>query len=360
MNKLLIAGISFVALVSLIVVSVPNSIFTAFGPGEGELSQITLPQGFSIEVFADVPGARSLEYVNETLFVGTRDDTVYAVTDGEVRTVLEGLTSPNGVAVKNGDLYVAEIHRLLRYDDIITQLDDPGEPVVIREFPDERSHGWKFIRIDGSRVYVPVGAPCNICDPDEPFATITRMDLDGSAYEIYARGVRNTVGFDFHPETGDLWFTDNGRDWLGDNRPPDELNHAPRSGMDFGYPHCHGEDIEDPEFGQDCSAFTPPVVELGPHVAALRMRFYPRTIFPESYRGMILIAEHGSWHRDVPIGYRVMIVDPKEGTYEPFATGWLQGSKSWGRPVDVEMMPDGSLLISDDKAGKVYRVAYAG
>jgi glucose/arabinose dehydrogenase len=235
---------------------------------------------------------------------------------------------------------------------------------VYDRLPSETSHGWKFIRFgpDG-KLYVPVGAPCNICEVEPPFASILRMNLDGSDVETFASGVRNTVGFDWHPLTQELWFTDNGRDWLGDNLPPDELNHAPVKGLFFGYPYYHGKDIIDPDLGQKANDrdFTPPVQELGPHVAALGMRFYTGTMFPEDYRNQILIAEHGSWNRTIPIGYRLTLVRLDGDTsvsYEVFADGWLQGDRPWGRPVDVQQLPDGSLFVSDDYAGAIYRIVY--
>jgi glucose/arabinose dehydrogenase len=270
------------------------------------------------------------------------------------------------VAVRGGSLYVAEIHRVIRYDDIENRLDKPPAPVVVNDsFPDDRHHGWKFIAFgpDG-KLYVPIGAPCNICEHrDKRYASITRMNPDGTGFEIFARGIRNTVGFDWHPRTKELWLTDNGRDWMGDDIPPDELNHAPRKGMHFGFPYCHGKNIPDPEFGKTrgCDQFVAPAMELGPHVAALGMRFYTGKMFPAEYRGQIFIAEHGSWNRTVPIGYRVMMVS-LEGSratkYEVFAEGWLQNEEPWGRPVDVLQMPDGALLISDDHAGAIYRISY--
>ncbi len=340
------------------------------------LHKIRLPKGFSIELYATgVPDARSLALSpSGVLYVGSRGKgNVYAVvdTDGDhhadrVYVIASGLMMPNGVAYRNGSLYVAEVHRILRFDDIDRHLDDPPKPVVIRDdLPRERWHGWKYIRFgpDGW-LYVPIGAPCNVCEREDPrFATISRMKPDGSKFEIFARGVRNSVGFDWDPATGDLWFTDNGRDWLGDDLPPDELNHAPRPGLHFGFPYCHGGDIPDPEFGskRDCKAFVPPAIKLGPHVASLGMEFYRGKMFPAKYRGNIFIAEHGSWNRSVPIGYRVTWVEIKNGravAYRVFAEGWLQGREPWGRPVDLEMMPDGSLLVSDDFAGVIYRITY--
>ena len=342
-----------------------------------ELEKIALPAGFSIEVWTDqVPGARSLTRGPlGIVFVGTqRAGVVYAVVDRDgdhqvdaVHTIATGLTQPNGVAFKDGSLYVAEISRVLRYDDIAQHLEKPPAPVtVVGDLPTERHHGWKFIAFgpDG-KLYVPVGAPCNICAVEDPYAAILRMNPDGSGREVYARGVRNTVGFDWHPQTGELWFTDNGRDMLGDDVPPDELNHAPRAGLHFGYPHCHGDDVVDPEQGGDvkCGAQTKPARNLGPHVAAIGMRFYTGEQFPADYRGQILIAEHGSWNRSTPIGYRVMRVtleDGKPTSYEPFAEGWLEGKRFWGRPVDLEVLDDGSLLLSDDLQGVLYRIRYQG
>lgn len=341
------------------------------------LESIRLPAGFSISVYAaDVPNARSLTLSPAgVLYVGSREgDKVHAVvdTDGDqvadrVHVVDEGLRAPNGVAWRDGSLYVAEVSRILRYDDIDDRLENPPDPVVIREdYPTERSHGWKFIRFDPDQewLYVPVGAPCNICLSEDPiFATITRIRPDGSEREIVAEGVRNSVGFDWNPATGVLWFTDNGRDRMGDDVPPDELNRVPELGRHYGYPFCHGGDIPDPEYGdrRPCSEFVPPARKLGPHVAALGIRFYDGEMFPAEYRGDLFIAEHGSWNRSEKIGYRVMRVGIENGeavSYEPFAEGWLQGEDDWGRPVDVLVMPDGALLVSDDENGVVYRIAY--
>ena len=325
---------------------------------------IKLPEGFSIEVYAEVPNARSMALSDTgVLFVGTRDsDKVYAVTNAGVKVIASGLNKPNGVALRNGSLYVAEVSRVLRFDDIERHLDNASYTVVRDDFPTETHHGWKFIRFgpDG-KLYVPIGAPCNVC-LEEGYAIIMRMNPDGTELEEYAAGVRNTVGFDWHPETGELWFTDNGRDWLGDDLPPDELNRAPEKGLHFGFPYCHGGTVPDPEFtGRSCEEFEKPALQLGPHVASLGMRFYTGAMFPEYYKGGIFIAEHGSWNRKDPIGYRVTFVKLENNvpvSYEVFAEGWLQGSLSWGRPVDVEIMKDGSLLISDDKAGRIYRVSY--
>lgn len=356
-----------------------SSVLTAFLPGtsspKGNLERIKMPQGFDIGIFAaQVEGARSLVLSDSgTLFVGTRSQgKVYAVIDknkdhkvDRVITIASGLNSPNGVALKDGSLYVAEIDKVLKFENIQKRLEDPPAPKVVSDnFPDDVHHGWKFIRFgpDG-KLYVPIGAPCNVClREDKRFASITRMDPDGSDHEIFAGGIRNTVGFDWHPKTGVMWFTDNGRDWMGDNKPPDELNRAPKEGLHFGFPYCHGKDIQDTDHkGKSCKQFIGPELELGPHVAALGMRFYTGNMFPEKYRGGIFIAEHGSWNRSDPIGYRITFVKIKDGKampFEIFASGWLQSRTAWGRPVDVELMPDGSMLVSDDKSGTIYRITY--
>ncbi|MBI5115255.1 sorbosone dehydrogenase family protein [Candidatus Poribacteria bacterium] len=340
------------------------------------LGKVKLPPGFQISIYAsNVPNARSMTLSpNGTLFVGTRTEgNVYAIIDrgrdnkaDKVIVLARGLNMPNGVAFREGALYVAEVNRILRFDAIETHLNKPPRPVAVNDsFPEDRHHGWKFIAFgpDGM-LYVPVGAPCNVCERDDKrYASIMRMKPDGAGLELFATGIRNTVGFDWHPETKELWFTDNGRDWMGDNAPPDELNRAPRSGIDFGFPYCHGNGIPDPGLGRKrpCSESAPPVLELGPHVAALGMRFYTGAMFPSEYKNQIFIAQHGSWNRSIPIGYRVMVArleGNKPVGYEVFAEGWLQGGVSWGRPVDVLVMPDGALLVSDDKAGVIYRISY--
>jgi glucose/arabinose dehydrogenase len=237
--------------------------------------------------------------------------------------------------------------------------------VVNDSFPTDRRHGWKFIRFgpDG-KLYIPVGAPCNVCLEEDPrFATIMRMNADGTGLEIFAEGVRNSVGFDWHPQSDEMWFTDNGRDWLGDDFPPDELNHAPAAGRHFGFPFFHGRDVPDPVFGEQAPerSFHPPARNLAPHAAALGMRFYTGTMFPEKYRNQIFIAEHGSWNRSEPIGYRITRVrleNNRPVSYTVFASGWLSDSGVMGRPVDLEILTDGSMLISDDDAGRIYRIVY--
>jgi len=338
------------------------------------LGSIRLPSGFAIELLARLPNARAMTLGdNRVLYVGsTNEGKVYGLEldDGwhakATHVVASGLKMPMGVAWRDGALYVSAVDRILKLEGIGRRLASPPKPVTVTErFPDETHHGGKFIAFgpDGW-LYVPVGAPCNICEPDPGrYAAIFRMKPGGSDLEQVARGVRNSVGFDWHPETRELWFTDNGRDWMGDEQPPDELNRVAKAGQHFGYPYCHGGTLADEQFGKkrDCSQFVSPVQNLGPHVAALGMRFYTGRQFPESYRNQIFIAEHGSWNRSRKSGYRISLVrlqGNKAVAYEPFATGWLQGEKAWGRPVDVLVLPDGSLLVSDDYAGAIYRIRY--
>jgi glucose/arabinose dehydrogenase len=338
------------------------------------LTAVKLPPGFAIRVYADnVPGARAMAMSpSGVLYVGTRKTgEVYAVLDQDgdkradrVITLADGLEMPNGVALWQGDLYVAEVHRILRYRQIESQLlKPPAAEIVYDQFPPDRHHGWKYLRFgpDG-RLYVSVGAPCNACLSENPvYATISRLNRDGSGLEIFAQGVRSSMGFDWQPQTGVLWFTDNGREWLGDDLPPDELNKAPVKGLHFGFPYCHGGELRDPELGSErpCDAFTAPAVRLDAHVAALGMRFYTGRMFPRQYHNQIFIAEHGSWNRSRKSGYRVTLVRLEGGkvvSYEPFASGWRIGNTAWGRPVDVEVMGDGSLLVSDDQNGVIYRI----
>lgn len=338
------------------------------------IANVRVPVGFKFDVYADnVPFARSMALgANGTLFVGTRKGVVYAVsgTPGSgskptVRTIADKLNQPNGVAFRDGALYVAEVSRVIRYDAIESSLDKVSEPKVVRDdFPKDGHHGWKYIAFgpDG-KLYVPIGAPCNVCDQPN-YAAITRMNPDGSDREVFARGIRNSVGFTWHPTTRELWFTDNGRDFLGDDAPPCELNVAPRPGLDFGFPYCHGKDIKDPEFSRlgDCAKMTPPVQLLGAHVAPLAVKFYTGTAFPERYQNLAFIAEHGSWNRSEKSGYRITTVKldgSKAAGYQPFATGFNKGNDVYGRPVDLLLLADGSFLVSDDLAGAIYRLSYA-
>jgi len=340
------------------------------------LDKIILPPGFTIAVYAEVENVRSMVMSpSGTLFVGTwRNGKVYAVKDIDGDKIADkkwllasGLDYPNGVAFKNGSLYVAEISKITKFPNIEQNLADTTKRVVIYDkFPTEWPHGWKYIAFgpDG-KLYVPVGAPFNIGIPDDRHASIFRMNDDGTGLEKFASGVRNTVGFTWHPMTHELWFTDNGRDNLGDDTPFDELNRAPKAGMNFGYPYYHSGTIKDPQFGgtHKASEFTVPAINLGPHVAALGLKFYTGKMFPANYRNQIFIAEHGSWNRTKKIGYRISLVKIENGKakgYNPFATGWLNENTQvpWGRPVDVLILKDGSMLVSDDLAGVIYRISY--
>ncbi|WP_420318449.1 PQQ-dependent sugar dehydrogenase [Ekhidna sp.] len=345
-----------------------------------DLNAIVLPDGFEIDVFARVNNARSLALTpNGTLFVGNRGgDKVYAIrdTDGDWKAdekyvIASGLRMPNGIAYKDGSLYVAEVSKLWRFDNIEENLDNPPEPVnIYDDYPTDGHHGWKYIAFgpDG-KLYVPVGAPCNICESkNEMYASITRMNPDGSGREVYAHGVRNTVGFTWHPDTNEMWFTDNGRDWLGNDEPPCELNRVSEAGQHFGYPYCHGGYFKDPEFGhkRPCDDFVKPAQNLGPHVAPLGLKFCTSDAFPAEYKNKIFIAEHGSWNRDADVGHtghKITLVSEENGegvAYEDFATGFLnkETNTAWARPVDLIFAPDGSMLVSDDLAGTIFRISY--
>lgn len=352
-----------------VLLTVFGALFGLHASAEVQLEKIKLPKDFKISVYAKrLPGARSLALSeNGTLFVGSREGSVYAVDSaGKVYTIAKDLNEPNGVALFEGSLYVAEINRVLRFDNIERNLNRPlAFRVVTDSYPTDNHHGWKFIAFGpDKKLYVPVGAPCNVCEPKEPYATITRINPDGSGREIVARGVRNTVGFDWHPVTKELWFTDNGRDMLGDDSPPDELNRVTKVGQHFGFPYCHGGDLAAPEFGSNrkCSEFESPEQKLDAHVAALGMRFYTGKSFPSEYHNQIFIAEHGSWNRTKPVGYRVTTVkvgnNGHPGVYSVFAEGWLNNGRAWGRPVDLVVAADGSLLVSDDLAGVIYKITF--
>ncbi len=354
------------------------------------LDQIVLPQGFKIDVFARVDNARSLAISPEGIvFVGNRSgNKAYALIDedGDMKadkriTLASGLNMPNGVALKDGDLYVAELNKLWKYENIAENLTNTASrKLIYSDLPKDPHHGWKYISFgsDG-KLYVPVGAPCNICEsqpnlpgsPNVHYAAIMRMNADGSGREVYVDGVRNTVGFTWHPVTGEMWFTDNGRDNIGttqaatDNSPPCELNRVTAMGQHFGYPYCHGGTILDPEFGEgkSCANYVAPAQNLGPHVAPLGLKFGVASNFPASYENKIFIAEHGSWNRSEKIGYRIMLVTEQNGvgqSYEAFATGWLDDATQniWGRPVDLVFAEDGSMLVSDDFSGTIYRIWY--
>jgi glucose/arabinose dehydrogenase len=353
------------------------------------LASLVLPPGFQAAVYAEnVENARSMALgPRGTVFVGSRTvGKVHAVVDSNgdhradrVVLIASGLDQPNGIAMRNGALYVATASRLLRYDNIEQHLDAPPAPVTVRaDLPNpNRGHTWKYIAFGpDDLLYMSVGAPCNVCESAAMESAILRMKPDGSDLEVFAEGVRNSVGFDWHPVTRDLWFTDNGRDMLGDDVPNDELNVASRPGQHFGFPFCHQGDVSDPQFGNQraCSTAEPPAQNLGPHVAALGVMFYTGSMFPASYQNAAIIAQHGSWNRSTPIGYRVMVART-EGrrvtSYEPFVDGFLPGIRAGapggrgagaaaiGRPADVMQMPDGSVLISDDSGNRLIRVSYS-
>lgn len=351
-------------------------------------SQWIVPAGFHVEVFADkVDNARSLALgAQGTVFVGSQySGKVHAVIDtngdhkaDRVVLIASGLDQPNGVAIRNGALYVATKSKLLRFDDIERHLDAPPTPVVVRDnLPNPTTgHTWKFIAFGpDDMLYMSVGAPCNVCVSPSNVSAIVRMKPDGTALETFAEGVRNSVGFDWHPVSRELWFSDNGRDNMGDDVPNDEINVAWKPGMHFGFPFCHQGDVPDPEFGSQrtCSTTEPPVLKAGAHVAAIGFTFYTGSMFPATYRNAIIIAQHGSWNRTSPSGYRVMVArtDGRRVTsFEPLVEGFLpsaggagQGGRgaaraAIGRPVDVLQLTDGSILISDDAGGRILRVTY--
>lgn len=351
----------------------------AAGGASSYLKNIKLPDGFKIEIYAeDVVNARSMAVSpNGTVFVGTRDKgSVYALqdTDGDFKVdkkyiLAEKLLMPNGVAFKDGDLYVAEVNRVIKFEDIENNLSAPKPYKIVNDtYPDKKHHGWKYIAFGpDEKLYVPVGAPCNICESkDEVFNTITRINADGSDKEIVHKGIRNSVGFTWHPVTGELWFTDNGRDWMGQDMPACELNRATKDGQHFGYPYCHQGDTPDPKFGnkKPCSDFIKPALNLGAHVAPLGLEFVQSSQFPAEYQNHLIIAEHGSWNRKKKSGYQLTLVKIANNTEavsaEPFAEGWLdkEEDEAWGRPVDIEFLSDGSMLVSDDFSDVIYRISY--
>lgn len=353
-----------------------SSCFAAKPEHEAVLKQLHLPYGFKISIFAeDVPGARQMALGEHgVVFVGTREGQVYALQDkdgdgvAEQRyTLANELYLPNGVAYRSGALYVAEVNRIIRFDEIESQLDHPPSPVVVFDkLPSERHHGWKFLRFgpDG-KLYSAVGAPCNVCLPkDKIYASLFRINPDGSGFEILAQGIRNTVGFDWEPRTHHLFFNDNGRDYLGDDVPADELNQWTGDSEHYGFPYCHAGNIPDPDLAGDmkCGQFKGPVWRYKAHVAPLGMRFYTGSQFPENYYKQLFVAQHGSWNRSQPQGYQVVQI--KFSSSEPigeqsFVSGWLTPEgKALGRPVDILQTADGSLLISDDQLGVIYKVEY--
>ncbi len=341
------------------------------------LSQLHLPAGFSISIFADhLPNARSLALGDDGLiYVGTRQEAkVYAVQDQNGDGIAEkqwviasDLYMPNGVAYKDGALYVAQPHRIIRFDHIGKHLDHPPKPVVIfDQLPAKAHHGWRYLRFGPDhKLYSAVGAPCNICEPQQKIeASLVRLNPDGSEFEILAQGVRNSVGFDWQPHTQNLFFTENGRDELGDDVPPDELNRWTKIGEHFGFPYCHGGKIADPEFGQkqSCQSFTPPLWTFKAHNAPLGIHFYSGKLFPQLYQQQLFVALHGSWNRSQPDGYRVDVIhfqNQQPISQQVFIEGWLTADgKVLGRPVDILPLANGKLLISDDKLGVIYQVSF--
>jgi glucose/arabinose dehydrogenase len=354
-------------------------ILTGRPASELPVDKLKVPPGFKVEVWADgVPEARSLALGDKgTVFVGNRNlKDVYAIVDRggkrEVKKILSGLNAPNGVAFHKGTLYVAERGRITAYDGIEGKLDNPPAARVVIDNLDpsqQPGHFWKFLAMgpDG-KLYFNIGAPGNIVMPAYYQASINRVDPQTGVMERVAQGVRNSVGFDWNPKTKQLWFTNHGRDWVSDDMPNDTLNRVSAKGMNFGYPFCHQGDFLDPDFGKGrtCKEFDTPMAKLGPHIAPLGMRFYNGTMFPAEYRGNIFIAMHGSWNKTSKIGYNVtrVILDEKGGVakMEPFLDGFLTDPKAdppmWGRPVDVLVMRDGAMLVSDDYNGIIYRVSY--
>jgi len=341
-------------------------------PGEIPVDKLKVPGGFKVSLWASgLNNARVMTWGDKgTLFVSSRvAGNVYAVVDKggsrEVKTIAKGLNLPNGIAFKNGALYIAEIHRITRMDGIEDKLDAPPAMTPVYEtLPKDAPHGWKYLAFgpDG-KLYFNIGAPCNICMPPDTHANISRVNADGTGFEYFAHGVRNSVGFDWHPVTKELYFATHARDWLGEDVPSDRLDHAPKKGLHFGFPYCHQGDIPDPEFGKghSCAEFAAPLLKTGPHVAGNGVQFYTGSMFPPEYKNRMFLAQRGAWNRTQKTGFKVMMVTLRPGDvpkYETFAEGWLDGDKFWGRPVYTQMMKDGSLLISDDYAGAIFRVTY--
>ena len=336
------------------------------------VDKLKAPKGFKVEVYASgMPNARSLALGDKgTVFVGSRlQDKVYAIVDKggkrEVKIIASGLYRPNGVAFKNGTLYIMELSQLSKIDKIEDNLDNPPKPTVIFDgLPKDEAHGWKYIAIGpDNKLYFEIGQPCNNCLPPEGYATMRRVNLDGSGMETIAQGIRNTVGFDWHPTSKELYFTDNSRDWMSEDLPNDELNRMTKVGQHFGSPFCYQGNLPDQEFGwgRKCEEFTPPIALLGPHTAALGMKFYTGNAFPAAYKNQIFVARHGSWNKTNKLGGDVVLVNIKKdgsaGPMEPFLTGFLENNSYVGRPVDVMVMKDGSVLVSDDWNGAVWRVS---
>ena len=341
------------------------------------VSKLKVPAGFKVELWATgLPGARAMALSEDgkKVYLGTRAiGRVYEVTDEggkrSVRTVVDKLTQPAGVAYKDGALYVVAIDKVLKYDGIAKNANaEPQDLTAKFDLPPEQHHNWKYVAFgpDG-KLYVPFGAPCNICEPSKEYAQIRRYNPDGSGKEVIATGVRNSVGFDWHPKTKQLWFTDHGRDWMGNNGPQDELNRLAKPGANFGFPYCHADSKPDTDFKKKdaCKGVTLPVALMGPHAAAMGVKFYTGKMFPAEYQNTMFIARKGSWNRTKPYGFDVVNVragaDGKGAKVTPFLTGFNEsqdGYKFWGRPAYIAQMPDGALLVSDEQLGAIYRISY--
>ena len=351
---------------------------TETGRSEIPVEKINLPPGFSVQIWATgMPGGRAMARGDQgKIYVGTRIiGRVYEVTDNgdrrSVRVVVDKLTQPAGVAFANGALYVMAINRVLRYDGI--ESNPNVQPVDLTDkfqLPPEQHHNWKYIRFGpDKKLYVPFGAPCNICEPPAQYAQIRRYNPDGSGMEVIARGVRNSVGFDFHPKTGELWFTDHGRDWMGDDGPQDELNRLSKTGQNFGFPYCHAQGVVDADFkrADACKDVTRPVALMGPHAAAMGVLFYTGSMFPAQYKDTMFVARKGSWNRTKPFGFDVVNIkvgaDGSNPKITPFMTGFIDAKDGkynfWGRPAYLLQMPDGALLVSDEQTGTIFRVSYS-
>ena len=338
------------------------------------VDKLKAPAGFKVELWAaELNNARQMVWGDKgTLFVSSRvAGNVYAVVNKgatrDVKVIAKGLQLPNGVAFRNGTLYIAEVSKISKMEGIEDKLDSPPPMVtLIDTLPKDLPHGWKHLAFgpDG-KLYFNIGAPCNICIPPDTHANISRMNADGTGLEAVAHGVRNSVGFDWHPDTKELYFTTHARDWLGENEPSDRFDRLTKKGQHFGFPFCHQGDILDPEFGKgkSCNDYVKPILKTGPHVAGNGVMFYTGSMFPAEYKNRVLLAQRGSWNRSEKTGYKVMMVTlDKSGNvakYEPFVEGWLQGQEQWGRPVYTTQMKDGSVLITDDYAGAIFRVSYS-
>ncbi len=337
------------------------------------LEKIKLPPGFSIQLWATIPDAKSLAIGKQgTVFVSSKTTgSIYAISqsDGkekQVRIIANGLKSPSGITYHEGTLYVTALNRIFRFDQIENNLDQINEPVIIYDnLPKESFHSTRYMAVGHDNLlYISVGAPCDACEADPMrYALIARLNPNGSNFEVYAQGIRNSLGFDWHPKTHELWFSDIGRDWMGEDLPPDELNYAATQGLHFGFPNCHAGKILDPKYGakRGCDKSQAPIAELEPHVSPHGIKFYSGRMFPPEYHDQLIIAEHGSWNRRAPVGFRLQHFQLKNNQIvkkEIFAEGWFNDQKVWGRPTDLLVMPDGALLVSDDLAGAIYRISY--